>query len=108
MRLMLAKIPDVQINGVIERVLPHMLNISIPNITSEYVTLSLDQVGIAVSTKSACREGENDFSHVVRAIGGEGWRAKNTLRFSLGRGTRENDIVRVSKELITILTRGNM
>ncbi len=108
MRQVLAKIPDAQINGDIERILPHMLNISIPNIKSEYVTLSLDQAGIAVSTKSACREGENDFSHVVRLLGGEVWRAKNTLRFSLGRETRELDIPRTAKELVTILSRGNM
>lgn len=107
-QLVKAKIPDVLINGDTERVLPHMLNISIPNIKTEYVTLSLDQAGIAVSTKSACREGENDFSHVVRALGGEAWRAKNTLRFSLGKESREVDMVRLVKELITILTRGNM
>jgi cysteine desulfurase len=108
MRLIVAKVPDVIVNGDIERVLPHMLNVSIPHIKSEYVTLSLDQAGIAVSTKSACREGENDFSHVVRTLGGDAWRAKNTLRFSLGHETRESDIPRVAKELITILSRGNM
>jgi cysteine desulfurase len=108
MRAICARIPQTVVNGDIDRVLPHMLNISIPEIKSEYVTLSLDQAGIAVSTKSACREGENDFSHVVRALGGEEWRAKNTLRFSLGRETSVTDVVRVAHELSTIFKRGNM
>ncbi len=107
-RLLKAEVTGALINGDIEHVLPHMLNVSIPNIKSEYVTLSLDQVGISVSTKSACREGENDFSHVVKALGGDDWRAKNTLRFSLGRETHAGEIVRAAKELITILRRGNV
>ncbi len=91
-RQLVARIPDSIINGDLKFALPHMLNISIPNIQSEYVTLALDHAGIAVSTKSACREGEESASHVVAALGGESWRAKNTLRFSLGRNSRKRDI----------------
>lgn len=99
------KIPGLMVNGDLKRALPHMLNISIPNISSEYVTLSLDQVGIAVSTKSACREGEESRSHVVEALGGEEWRAKNTLRFSLGTATTEKDVEKVVTELAAIVSR---
>lgn len=108
MRDILARVPNVVINGNTDRLLPHMLNISVPNISGEYVTLSLDQAGVAVSTKSACREGENDFSHVVHALGGEPWRAKNTLRFSLGRETTLRDTKRAVDALVEILKRGNM
>src|SRR3990167_497865 len=87
------RIPGLIVNGDIEHALPHMLNISIPNISSEYIVLALDRAGIAISTKSACREGE-DSSHVVAALGGESWRARNTLRISLGRDTRESHIFR--------------
>src|SRR3989344_190910 len=51
--------------GDLDEALPHMLNVSIPDISSEYITLALDTKGIAVSTKSACREGEESRSHVV-------------------------------------------
>jgi cysteine desulfurase len=98
------KIPGLLVNGDVKRSLPHMLNISIPNISSEYVTLSLDQSGIAVSTKSACREGEESRSHVVEALGGDEWRAKNTLRFSLGAETTADMIATVSKVLTELLT----
>ncbi len=96
-------IPGVVINGDTGRALPHMLNISIPNIKSEYVTLALDRDGVAVSTKSACREGEESRSHVISAMADENWRAENTLRFSLGRETRSGDILHAVKTLAKIV-----
>ena len=86
---LLEKIPGLVVNGDLERALPHMLNISIPPAdwrTSEYLTLALDHASVAVSTKSACQEGEKA-SHVVKALGGAQWRSENTIRFSLGRET---------------------
>jgi cysteine desulfurase len=97
-------IAGVIINGDVKRMLPHMLNISIPGIDSEYLTLSLDNQGIAVSTKSACREGEHQKSHVVTLLGGDEWRARNTIRFSLGCDTREADIDRVVHALVQFCT----
>ncbi|HCM44004.1 MAG: Cysteine desulfurase [Candidatus Kaiserbacteria bacterium GW2011_GWC2_49_12] len=93
-----AGIPDLVINGDLKHALPHMLNISIPNISSEYIVLALDREGIAISTKSACREGEQA-SHVVAELGGESWRAKNTLRFSLGKETAQSDVERTAQAL---------
>lgn len=98
-------IPGLTINGDLKHALPHMLNVSIPNIQSEYVALSLDQAGIAVSTKSACREGEESRSHVVDVLGGEPWRAQNTFRFSLGRDTQQEDVGHIAFELARIVAR---
>jgi cysteine desulfurase len=104
-----ATIPGVIINTDVKRSLPHMLNISIPQIQSEYVTLQLDRAGIAISTKSACAEGGAKASHVVAALGGPSWpasrggRAENTLRFSLGRDTTENDLSKTARILATLL-----
>lgn len=86
---LLVAVPDAQINGDTKHALPHMLNISIPGLSSEYLTLALDRKGFALSTKSACREGEESRSHVVAALGAEEWRAAHTLRISLGRDTSE-------------------
>ena len=96
---LLVQIPGLLVNGDFSHALPHMLNVSLPNISSEYVTLALDHAGIAISTKSACREGDESRSHVVAALGGEKWRAENTLRFSLGRGTKVNDMRRLVSAL---------
>lgn len=96
-------IPGLVINGDLKHALPHMLNVSIPHISSEYVTLALDHAGIAVSTKSACREGEESINHAVAALGMEEWRAKNTLRLSLGRETEEKNIERTIMNLTNLL-----
>lgn len=97
------KIPDAVLNTDIKRSLPHILNISIPEIQSEYVALALDRAGIAVSTKSACAEGGAKASHVVAALGGAEWRATNTLRFSFGRDTRARDLQTTLGALVNIL-----
>ena len=113
-----SRISGLVVNGDLKHALPHMLNVSIPNIQSEYVTLALDSAGIAVSTKSACREarshaqrvsgeGEESRSHVVAALGENppagGWRAANTIRFSLGRDTTSRDVRKAAKTLIGLL-----
>jgi cysteine desulfurase len=85
-------LPDAVINGALDHALPHMLNVSIPGIHSEYLTLALDHAGVSVSTKSTCREGSARSSHVVEALGGPQWRAENTLRFSLGKSTNAKDL----------------
>ncbi len=98
-----ARIPGVVINGNLKHALPHMLNISVPGErTGEYVVLVLDHEGLALSTKSACREGEAS-SHVVAALGGESWRATNALRFSLGRDTTEKELKRAVAILEKVL-----
>ncbi len=108
------RVPGLVINGELAYSLPHMLNISIPDIQSEYVTLQLDRAGIAVSTKSACREGEEQESHVVAALCADmqaasdgAWRAKNTLRFSLGRATTREDAKRAVAALGAIVNKKN-
>ncbi|MEK7098783.1 MAG: aminotransferase class V-fold PLP-dependent enzyme, partial [Patescibacteria group bacterium] len=101
----IAQIPTAVVNGDVKCALPHMLNISIPDIQSEYIALSLDRHGIAVSTKSACAEGGAKQSHVVAVLGGEPWRAENTLRFSLGRDTTEKELSKTASILAKILMR---
>lgn len=102
-RDLVARIPGLVINGDLRHTLAHMLDISIPNIDSEYLCLSLDHEGIAVSTKSACNEGEKA-SHVVEALGGDVWRAENTLRISLGRDTKGADCTHFTEVLSRLCT----
>lgn len=105
LKLLQSRLPELVVNGDIEHSLPHMLNVSIPRIQSEYIVLALDYAGIAISTKSACREGEERRSHVVEALGGEAWRAETTLRFSLGADTSSSDIQKVADTLARIVHR---
>ena len=107
---LLKELPDAVINGDLKFSLPHMLNISLPNIQSEYITLALDHAGVAISTKSACREGQERRSHVVEALVPpalsevEGWRAENTLRISLGDETQKKDLQRFVDTLRTVVS----
>jgi cysteine desulfurase len=109
-RELIARIPGTLQNGTAKHMLPHMLNVSIPGKkTGEYLVLQLDRAGFSLSTKSACREGEAS-SRVVEALGvAEGapkadWRAKNTLRFSLGRDTTAKDLKRLIEALAPLVS----
>lgn len=99
-------IEGVVINGTYSDQLPHLVNISIPRIDSEYVMYALDHAGIAMSTKSICLLEEGDpVSPVVAELGGETWRATNTLRFSFGRDANKEDILSVSATLKDIVSK---
>ena len=99
----MATIPDVILNGNIEDTLPHVVNISIPRMDAEYVALALDHRGVAVSTKTSCKEGERE-SAVIRALGGTDDRASSALRFSFGLSTTSGDVVHAVKELAEIVS----
>lgn len=93
---------EIVANGDMTERLTNNINISIKDCDTEFLTLQLDAKGFSVSTKSACLTGE-DSSYVVGALGGEEWRAKNTLRISLGRFTTKGDcqkFVSVLKKLL--------
>jgi cysteine desulfurase len=97
-----ADIPEAVLNGDLENRLPNNLNISIPNIDSEFTVLCLDEFGIVCSTRSACNHDE-DGSFVVRALGKSEDLIKSTLRFSLGEDIRKKEIDFVVKTLKSIV-----
>lgn len=81
----------ITINGPENTYSPHILNVSIPNIDNEFFVLQLDAKGVACSTKSSCLRDEEE-SYVLRAMGLD---SHNSVRFSMGRNTKESDIKRV-------------
>jgi cysteine desulfurase len=97
-------IPNLKINGVNEEIVegrydlssPHIVNISFPNIDSEFFVLKLDAAGIECSTKSACLRDEDE-SYVLRAIGAD---SRTSVRFSFGRDTGKSDLKKVAKKSI--------
>lgn len=92
------------INGSMEagERLPNNLNISLPGVDTEMLTLQLDAHGIACSTKSSCLKDEK-VSYVVAALGGTKARAASTLRFTLGHTTTKKDIEYAVKVLARLL-----
>lgn len=93
------------LNGHPSRRLPNNVNVSIEYVEGESLLLSLDMEGIACSTGSACTSSSLEPSHVLMAIGLPHEKAHASLRFTLGRHTRENDIDHVIRTLSGIVTR---
>ena len=65
--------------------------------------IALDLEGVAVSTGSACSSGTLEPSHVLRAMGFSAHRAQNSLRFSLGMFSTEEEVDRVASLLPSIV-----
>jgi len=86
------RIPDIHLNGSLERRVPNTLNISFKGVEGEAMILSLDMKGISVSSGSACTSGATEASHVLVAMGITGERAHGSVRFSFGRSNSEEDI----------------
>ena len=94
-----AAIPDMRINGTMEKRLPNNVNVSFAGIEGEAVLLRLDLEGIAASSGSACTAGSLDPSHVLTAIGLTRDEAKGSLRLTLGTDTTQADVDEVVKKL---------
>ncbi len=97
--------PKVQLNGPENR-LPNNLNVYFPGVSGEQLIVALDLQGIAVSSGSACAARSIDPSHVLSAMGCDTVRAKNSLRFSLGRMTTKAEIAATLKVLSEIKKQG--
>ena len=101
----LEKIPDSRLNGHPTRRLPGNVNVSVRFIEGESLLLSLDMVGIAGSSGSACTSGSLDPSHVLLAIGLPHEIAHGSLRLTLGRDNTEQDVDYVLEQLPKIVER---
>ncbi|SDK53837.1 cysteine desulfurase NifS [Natronincola ferrireducens] len=102
---LMAKIPYTRLNGHPTKRLPGNVNISFEFIEGESLLLSLDMVGIAGSSGSACTSGSLDPSHVLMAIGLTHEIAHGSLRLSLGDPTTQEEIDYVIEKLPPIVER---
>ena len=97
-----------QTNGQSEKssattTLPNILNVYLPGHSAEDLLTQLDLSGVAVSAGSACTARSTQVSHVLLGLGLSPERAKQSIRFSLGRQTTERDIASTLKVLRNIL-----
>ncbi|OQY40747.1 MAG: cysteine desulfurase NifS [Fusobacteriia bacterium 4572_74] len=95
---MVARIPEIKINGKEAVRLPGTSSISFKHLEGESILLSLDYKGIAVSSGSACSSDDLQASHVLLAMGIEVVDAHGTIRFSLGKFNTHEDIEYVVEE----------
>ena len=99
----LASCPDVRINGDVEHRLSNTLNASFEYIEGEAIAYRLSDLGICVSTGSACASGSLDPSHVIKAMGVPFTAVHGSVRFSLSRYTTEEDVKYVLEKLPPVI-----
>ncbi len=99
----MAEIPGARLNGTMAGRLPNNCNISFDGIDGEALLLRLDLAGIAASSGSACTAGNQEISHVLKAIGLTENEAKGSLRLTTGIGNTEKEMdetVRTISEIV--------
>ena len=101
----LDRIEYVRLNGHPTKRLPGNVNMSFQFVEGEALLLSLDMVGICGSSGSACTSGSLDPSHVLLSIGLPHEIAHGSLRLTIGKYTKEEDIDFVLEELPKIIER---
>lgn len=102
----LNSIDHVKVNGPLgDKRLSNNVNVSVNFVEGESLLLSLDMIGIAASSGSACTSGSLDPSHVLLAMGLSHEVAHGSLRLSLGRQNTDEEIDYVLQELPKIVQR---
>ena len=88
----LQNIPNTRRNGHAEHRLPNTANISFENTNGEMILARLDDLGICVSTGSACNAHDHRSSAVLEAMNVPYSYAMGSIRFSLGRFTASEEV----------------
>ncbi len=84
------KIPEVFVNGDMEKRIPGNINISFSCIEGESMIGAIKD--LAVSSGSACTSASLESSYVLRALGVDEELAHTSIRFGIGRFTTEKEI----------------
>jgi cysteine desulfurase len=88
---LMANLEEVYINGSKEHRMPHVTNLSFKHVEGEGLMMTFNQ-NIAVSSGSACTSASLEPSYVLKALGLGDDLAHSSIRFSLGRFTKEEEI----------------
>ncbi len=101
------KIPSAVLNGAkIEKNgegrVANNLSVSIPNLEAETAVIAMDAEGIAISTRSACNIGDDEPSHVIKALGTPPELAGTALRITLLPTTTRADARRIATTLAEV------
>ena len=99
----LASCPNVRVNGDTAHRLPNTLNVSFEYIEGEAIAYHLSDLGICISTGSACASGSLDPSHVIRAMGVPFTAVHGSVRFSLSRYNTTDEVDYVLEKLPPVI-----
>jgi cysteine desulfurase len=98
-------IPESYLNGHARKRLPNNANIRFSYIEGEALILSLDQLGIRVSSGSACTAKTLEPSHVLRALSLKHEEAHGSLVFTLGKVNNEEHVEYVIHQMPEVVGR---
>ncbi len=109
-----AALPEVLLNGHPRERLANNISFSVPGLSGEELVLALDQAGpirsgasngagFALSTRSACDSHNPTPPHVIKALGRTDEEAWGTVRITLGRYTKEEEVGRFIEAFINIV-----
>jgi len=101
----LARIPDVRINGFHALRAPNTSSVCIDGIEGEAVVIALDLKGFCVSSGAACSSGAVEPSHVLTAIGLSRRDARSCIRISLGRSNTPEQVDSLVDALVACTAR---
>ncbi len=101
----LSTISNTRLNGHKSLRLPNTTNIAFDFIEAEAIIMMFDQLGICVSSGSACTTGSMDASHVLSAMGLSAMQARGSVRFSLSRYNRQEEVDYILKHLPPIVSK---
>jgi cysteine desulfurase len=99
----LLRISHSRLNGHPTLRLPHNANVSFRFVEGESILLHLDMRGFAVSTGSACFSRSLEASHVILGIGGDHERAHGSVRLTLGRYNRPQEVDEVADAISEVI-----
>lgn len=102
---MLERVPSSFLNGHPSQRLPNNANVRFSYIEGESLILSLDMLGVACSSGSACTSKTLEPSHVLLAIGLKHEEAHGSLLFTLGKQNSEEDVDYVVNAMPDIVKR---
>ena len=83
--------------------LPGVVSVTIPDITSDMMTIHLDMKGFAVSSGSACSSGVVKPSHVLKAMGVSNDNNIRTIRISFGKENTLQDVKDLVNAIVQII-----
>jgi cysteine desulfurase len=97
------QLPEVFLNGDLERRIPGNLNLSFAYVEGEGLMMGIKN--LSVSSGSACTSASLEPSYVLRALGVEEELAHTSIRFGLGRFTTEQEIDYAVEQVVDAVKR---
>lgn len=101
----LRSVPGSRLTGHPTQRLPNNASFIFAGIDGNELLMHLDLAGVAASSGSACKTGSPEPSTVLRALGLSPSRALGSLRLSVGRHTKSNDVEHTLSVLPNIIER---